>query len=79
MRRAAQEWQQIIQEESYAICTGECGEVFRVWCGMAGVRVGEAAPGPGRESRRRPRVSSSDDSDCAPLVSVGDALERDLA
>ena len=54
--------------------------MIRVWCVVAGVRVGEAAnPGPGRESRRRPRVSSSDDSDCAPLVSVGDALERDLA
>ena len=47
---------------SDAVCSGEQGEVIRVRCGMAGVRVGEAAnPGPGRESRRRRRISSSDE------------------
>ena len=68
---------------SDAVCSGEHGEVIRVRCGMAGARVGEAAKqGPGRESRRRRRIISSDeagvdvsaratevDSDDAPLVS----------
>ena len=99
MDRGAQKWRGSVQGSAGvatdhrragprdAVRSGEHGEVIRVRCGMAGVRVGEAAnPGPGQESRRRRRVSSSDDSDCAPLVSpavasvsVVDALERDLA
>ena len=47
---------------SDAVCSGEHGEVIRVRCGIASVRVGEVAnQGPGCESRRRPRVSSSDE------------------
>ena len=72
---------------SDATCSGEHGEKIRVRCGMAGIRVGEAAnPDPGQESCRRRPVSSSDDNDCAPLVSLAvasvsvlHALERDLA
>ena len=45
-----------------AICSGEHGEVISPPKGVICV-------GPGRESHRRQRVSSSDDSDFAPLVS----------
>ena len=58
-----QEWRQMVQEQTSSMPSAVANsEVIRVRCGMTGVRVGEAAhPGPGRESRRRRRVSSSDE------------------
>ena len=62
LSKAAQEWQQIIEEQAPGMPSAVANVVvIRVRCGMTGVRVGEAAnPGPG-QSRRRRRVSSSDE------------------
>ena len=66
---AAQEWQQIIQEQSspmpFAVAN-MVKEVIRVRCGMVGVRVREVSnPGPWFPSRRRRRRVSSDEAGAA--------------